>query len=89
MQQANNFKGKNGVDNITIYLYSKYGVTVSPHDVGYVDENNIPVSTVTEPTPAPAAYADTTYTDTVPVTPEPTPEPADVIPSFDNLPFTG
>ena len=89
MQQANSFKSKNGVDNITIYLYSKYGVTVSPHDVGYVDENNIPVSTVAEPTPAPVTYSDTTYTDTVPVTPEPTPEPADVIPSFDNLPFTG
>ena len=34
-----------GADNVTIYLYSKNGVVISPHEVGYVAATNPPNAT--------------------------------------------
>lgn len=79
---------KPSVDNVTIYLYAKNGVVVSPHGVGYVDESQLPVTPVTAATPEPG-YPYEQEPGVVFATPEPTPEPVDVIPVFNDEPFTG
>lgn len=40
-----------GADNVTVYLYSKNGITVSPHELGYVVPNQEPIL----PNPDPGA----------------------------------
>ena len=35
MSKAQEYMGR-GADNVTVYLYSKNGVVISPHEVGYV-----------------------------------------------------
>ncbi len=88
MDKAQEYMGR-GADNVTIYLYSKNGVVISPHEVGYVAASPSPNSTLfvpvqnnpdepAEPTPDPYAQA----------TPEGTPGP-DTPPPFDQEGFTG
>lgn len=79
---------KPSVDNVTIYLYAKSGVVVSPHDIGFVDESQTPEVTVISATPAPGDVYEPEQ-EMVYATPEPTPEPEDIIPSFVDEPFTG
>lgn len=75
-------------DVITIYLYSKNGVTVSPHDVGY----EVPDETLNEVPVAPGAGDFGGYNEFL-ATPEPTPEPTPDAPAtpppFNNGPFSG
>ena len=88
MDKAQEYMGR-GADNVTIYLYSKNGVVISPHEVGYVAASPSPNSTLfvpvqnnpdepAEPTPDPYAQA----------TPEGTPGP-DTPPPFNQGGFTG
>ena len=51
MDKANDLKfNRKGVDNVTIYLYSKNGVVISPHEVGYVVPSTSPNATMFVPT---------------------------------------
>ena len=79
-----------GADTVTIYLYSKSGVVISPHEVGYVAATPVPISeqvipeqpnpdTQTQSTPVP--YAATF----APQAPSGTPTP----PPFNGGGFTG
>lgn len=76
---------RQGADNVTIYLYSKNGVTISPHELGYVVPTSSPeILAGTTPemsTPTPEVVEPNT-------TPAPT-EPADTVPPYQNDPFTG
>ena len=77
---------RQGADNVTIYLYSKNGVTISPHELGYVVPTSSPeILTGTTPevsTPTPEANQPNE-------TPAPTDTPADTPPPYQNDPFTG
>ncbi len=44
MDKAAQYMGR-GADNVTIYLYSKNGVVISPHEVGYVAATSAPNAT--------------------------------------------
>lgn len=83
MEKALSFT-RQGADNVTVYLYSKGGVTISPHELGYV-----------VPTASPEILAGTTPEVITPapqqpeVTPAPTNEPGDTTPPYQNDPFTG
>lgn len=85
---------KPSVDNVTIYLYAKSGVVVSPHGIGYVDEDRLAVSATPSPEPVnPYAVAGEQGVYAAPEAvyyePAATPEPVDIIPNFNNDPFTG
>lgn len=77
-----------GADNVTIYLYSKSGVVVSPYEVGYVIPSSAPNATMSVPnnsnpdepvtTPAPTATPDPNAT-----------EGPDTPPPFNQGGFTG
>ena len=49
MDKATQYMGR-GADNVTIYLYSKNGVVISPHEVGYVAASPSPNATMFVPT---------------------------------------
>lgn len=79
---------RQGADNVTIYLYSKNGVTISPHELGYVVPTSTPeilsgaTPEMSTPTPeSPEVVEPNT-------TPSPT-EPVDTVPPYQNDPFTG
>ena len=48
MDKATQYMGR-GADNVTIYLYSKNGVVISPHEVGYVAASPSPNATMFVP----------------------------------------
>lgn len=77
-------------DVITIYLYSKNGVTISPHDVGYEvpteEEMNAPAALTVEEF---GAVPGTLEYGLVTTTPEPTPEAPATPPPFNSGPFSG
>ena len=78
-----------GADNVTIYLYSKNGVVISPHDVGYVAASPSPNATTVvpvqnNPDEPPAA----TPIPNAPAEPDATPGP-DTPPPFNLGGFTG
>ena len=87
MDKATQYMGR-GADNVTIYLYSKNGVVISPHEVGYVAASPSPNATMFVPaqrnpdepsvTPAPNNTPD----------PDATPGP-DTPPPFNQGGFTG
>ena len=87
MDKAAQYTGR-GADSVTIYLYSKNGVVISPHEVGYVAASPSPNATMFVPaynnpdepavTPAPNRPAD----------PNATPGP-DTPPPFNQGGFTG
>ena len=64
MDKATQYMGR-GADSVTIYLYSKNGVVISPHEVGYVAASPSPNATMfvpaqrnpDEPSVTPAPYA--------------------------------
>ena len=49
MDKATQYMGR-GADAVTIYLYSKNGVVISPHEVGYVVPSTSPNATMFVPT---------------------------------------
>ena len=87
MDKATQYIGR-GADSVTIYLYSKNGVVISPHEVGYVAASPPPNATMFVPaqrnpdepsvTPAPNNTPD----------PDATPGP-DTPPPFNQGGFTG
>jgi len=87
MDKATQYMGR-GADSVTIYLYSKNGVVISPHEVGYVAASPSPNATMFVPTqnnpdepavtPAPQTSTD----------PDATPGP-DTPPPFNQGGFTG
>ena len=87
MDKATQYMGR-GADAVTIYLYSKNGVVISPHEVGYVAASPSPNATMFVPaqrnpdepsvTPAPNNTPD----------PDATPGP-DTPPPFNQGGFTG
>ena len=87
MDKATQYIGR-GADSVTIYLYSKNGVVISPHEVGYVAASPSPNATMFVPaqrnpdepsvTPAPNNTPD----------PDATPGP-DTPPPFNQGGFTG
>ena len=87
MSKAQEYMGR-GADNVTVYLYSKNGVVISPHEVGYVAASAVPnatpfvpvISNPDEPVATPAPIA--------PMEPDGTPGP-DTPPPFDQGGFTG
>ena len=87
MDKATQYMGR-GADNVTIYLYSKNGVVISPHEVGYVAATNVPNATPfvpagnnpDEPFVTPAPY--------MPSEPD-TPSGTDTPPPFNQGGFTG
>lgn len=85
MEKALSFT-RQGADNVTIYLYSKNGVTISPHELGYVVPTSSPEllagATPEMSTPTPEVSMPDT-------TPAPTDEPKDTVPPYQNDPFTG
>lgn len=85
MNKAAAFKNK-GADNVTIYLYSKNGVTISPHELGYTVPTASPDilagATPEMNTPEPQTQAPDT-------TPAPSDIPADTAPPYQGDPFLG
>ena len=87
MDKATQYMGR-GADSVTIYLYSKNGVVISPHEVGYVAASPSPNATFfvptqnnpDEPSVTPAPYA--------PAEPDGTQGP-DTPPPFNQGGFTG
>lgn len=79
---------KPSVDNVTIYLYAKSGVVVSPHGIGFIDESQVADTQIVMATPEPGGVF-VQEPGIIFATPEPTPEPVDIIPPFNNEPFTG
>ena len=87
IDKATQYMGR-GADSVTIYLYSKNGVVISPHEVGYVAASPSPNATIFVPTQ--------NNPDEPAVTPAPygTPEPEgtegpDTPPPFNQGGFTG
>ena len=87
MSKAQEYMGR-GADNVTVYLYSKNGVVISPHEVGYVAASAVPnatpfvplVNNPDEPVATPAPVQ--------PDEPDGTPGP-DTPPPFNQGGFTG
>jgi hypothetical protein len=90
-EKAKSFLNQAGVDNVTVYLYSKNGVVISPHEVGYVvpssspSSTNTPVSVPAQNNPDEPAI---TPAPNVPTDPDATPGP-DTPPPFNQGGFTG
>lgn len=77
---------RQGADNVTIYLYSKNGVTISPHELGYVVPTASP-DILTGITPE--VSTPTPEVNRPDETPAPSDTPADTPPPYRNDPFTG
>ena len=88
MDKATQYRGR-GADNVTIYLYSKNGVVISPHEVGYVAASPSPDATFFVPTQNnPDEQPVATPVPNFPTEPEGTPGP-DTPPPFNQGGFTG
>lgn len=89
MDKANDLKfNRKGVDNVTIYLYSKNGVVISPHEVGYVVPSTSPNATMFVPTQNNPDEPVVTPAPRLPSEPSGTPGP-DTPPPFNQGGFTG
>lgn len=87
MDKATQYRGR-GADNVTIYLYSKNGVVISPHEVGYVAASPSPDATFFVPTQNNPDEPALTPAPNFPTEPEGTPGP-DTPPPFNQGGFTG
>ncbi len=88
MDKATQYMGR-GADSVTIYLYSKNGVVISPHEVGYVAASPSPNATFFVPAQNnPDERPVTTPAPNGPAEPDGTPGP-DTPPPFNQGGFTG
>ena len=87
IDRATQYVGR-GMDNVTIYLYSKNGVVISPHEVGYVAPSASPKATIFVPAQNNPDEPAMTPAPQVPVDPDATPGP-DTPPPFNQGGFTG
>ena len=87
MKRANQYIGQ-GADSVTVYLYSKNGVVISPHEVGYVAASPSPDSTMQVPVQNNPDEPVTTPAPNNPAEPNATPSP-DTPPPFNQGGFTG
>ena len=88
MDKASQYMGR-GADSVTIYLYSKNGVVISPHEVGYVAASPSPNATMFVPTQNnPDEHPAATPAPNQPTEPEGTEGP-DTPPPFNQGGFTG
>ena len=87
MDKAVQYSGQ-GADNVTIYLYSKNGVVISPHEVGYVAASPSPNATMFVPTYNNPDEPTVTPVPNRPAEPAGTPGP-DTPPPFNQGGFTG
>ena len=81
-------KNEEGVDNVTIYLYSRDGVVISPHEVGYVVPTSSPNATDRRPANTNPDEPAATPIPNAPSEPDGTPGP-DTPPPFNQGGFTG
>ena len=87
MDKATQYMGR-GADSVTIYLYSKNGVVISPHEVGYVAASPSPNATFFVPTQNNPDEPVVTPAPNNPDEPGATPGP-DTPPPFNQGGFTG
>ena len=87
MDKATQYMGR-GADSVTIYLYSKNGVVISPHEVGYVAASPSPNATMFVPTQNNPDEPNVTPAPNGPADPDATPGP-DTPPPFNQGGFTG
>ncbi len=87
MDKAAQYMGR-GADNVTIYLYSKNGVVISPHEVGYVAASPSPDATFFAPVQNNPDEPSVTPAPNLPAAPEGTQGP-DTPPPFNQGGFTG
>ena len=87
MDKATQYMGR-GADNVTIYLYSKNGVVISPHEVGYVAASPSPNATMFVPTQNNPDEPAVTPAPNLPAEPAGTEGP-DTPPPFNQGGFTG
>ena len=87
MDKAAQYMGR-GADSVTIYLYSKNGVVISPHEVGYVAASPSPNATMFVPAQNNPDEPSVTPAPNEPNEPGATPGP-DTPPPFNQGGFTG
>ena len=87
MDKATQYMGR-GADSVTIYLYSKNGVVISPHEVGYVAASPSPNAPMFVPTQNNPDEPAITPAPNLPAEPGATPGP-DTPPPFNQGGFTG
>ena len=87
MDKATQYMGR-GADAVTIYLYSKNGVVISPHEVGYVAASPSPDATFFAPVQNNPDEPAVTPAPNLPAEPEGTAGP-DTPPPFNQGGFTG
>ncbi len=87
MDKATQYMGR-GADNVTIYLYSKNGVVISPHEVGYVAASPSPDATFFAPVQNNPDEPAVTPAPNLPSEPQGTQGP-DTPPPFNQGGFTG
>ena len=87
MDKATQYMGR-GADNVTIYLYSKNGVVISPHEVGYVAASPSPNAIMFVPTQNNPDEPAVTPAPNEPTEPDGT-AGADTPPPFNQGGFTG
>lgn len=87
MDKAAQYMGR-GADNVTIYLYSKNGVVISPHEVGYVAASPSPDATFFAPVQNNPDEPVVTPAPNLPAEPDGTEGP-DTPPPFNQGGFTG
>ena len=87
MDKATQYMGR-GADSVTIYLYSKNGVVISPHEVGYVAASPSPNATMFVPAQRNPDEPSVTPAPNVTQDPDATPGP-DTPPPFNQGGFTG
>ena len=87
MDKATQYMGR-GADAVTIYLYSKNGVVISPHEVGYVAASPSPDATFFAPVQNNPDEPAVTPAPNLPAEPQDTAGP-DTPPPFNQGGFTG
>lgn len=87
MDKAAQYMGR-GADSVTIYLYSKNGVVISPHEVGYVAASPSPNATMFVPAVSNPDEPAVTPAPNAPTEPDGTEGP-DTPPPFNQGGFTG
>ena len=87
MDKATQYIGR-GADSVTIYLYSKNGVVISPHEVGYVAASPSPDATFFAPVQNNPDEPAVTPAPNLPAEPQDTAGP-DTPPPFNQGGFTG
>ena len=87
MKRANQYIGQ-GADSVTVYLYSKNGVVISPHEVGYVAASPSPDATFFAPVQNNPDEPAVTPAPNLPAEPQDTAGP-DTPPPFNQGGFTG